>query len=77
MFIIYFLVYFFTVIEIGFERTNYTVLESNTSISVCCEILHTNLTLGRPLEIFVLVLSNHTTATGRLLYVQFPHALSL
>lgn len=58
------------VIEIGFEMNNYTVWEApNTTIAVCCKILHTNLTLGRPLEIGALVLSNLTTATGKLLYL--------
>ncbi|KAL5516874.1 hypothetical protein EMCRGX_G002306 [Ephydatia muelleri] len=65
------------VIEIGFETTNYTVWESNTSISVCCKILHTNLTLGRPLEIVVLVLSNLTTATGYSVPRSFEFAVGM
>lgn len=56
-------------IVIGFETTYYTVWEANTTISICCEILHTNLTLGRPLEIGVVVLSNLTTATGKFLCI--------
>ena len=47
---------------------DYTTWEApNTTIAVCCKILHTNLTLERSLEVGVVVLSNLTTATGKLL----------
>ena len=54
-------------IEIGFEMTNYTGLEqtSGYTANICIKILNTTLTLGRPLNIGLLVVPNLTTATSK------------
>lgn len=58
----------FSAIEIGFEKINYTAVEESNgdTVAICCKIWHTNLTLARPLDIDLVVLSN-STATGKAL----------